>query len=66
MSMVTKSACVVTYHQEVSTVNMYESRGIVGLREILDALYLHLQRSYGHQTREGSALTWEALTLNVT
>ena len=66
MSMVTKYACVVTYHQEVSTVKMYESRGIVGSREILDALYLHLQRSYGHQTRQGSALTWEAFTINVT
>ena len=35
-------------------------------RDISNILYSHLQKTYGHQTKQSVDLVWEALTLKVT
>ena len=39
---------------------------LMRLHDKLNTLYIHLQKIYGHHTREGIDLPWEAYTIKVT
>ena len=43
-----------------------QSPGFVRSREKLDTIYLHLQRTHGHQTRQAAGLQSDAPTLKAT
>ena len=61
MRLVTKFVRVGAYLQELTTI---ESQGF--LRDLLNTLYLHLQKTCGYQTKAGDDLTGEVLIFKVT
>ena len=53
------------YLQAKSSQMRFQSRGLMSSRDKLNMIYLHLQKAYGHQTRQGGDLPWENFTFKV-
>lgn len=60
MPMVTRLARVGIYYEELASLNSRDpitARDFLKSSDILNTLYLHLQKTSGHQTRQGADLS---------
>ena len=61
MFMVTRPIRVLPYHEKLSRINSLDLQWGVHMRsqDKLNTLYLHLQKTHGHQTGQSADLMWE-------